>query len=95
MAALQLPAVAAVEQATALVQVIDDACAAAGPEGLQLDASALTEFDTSTVALLLHAQRAAKARGLALTVSGSPPKLHELAALYGVDELLSWAPAAT
>ncbi|MEN9628800.1 MAG: hypothetical protein RJA10_2027 [Pseudomonadota bacterium] len=87
-AALKLPAVASLEQAPALLQEVDAALAAAGSRTLQVDASGLTEFDTSAVALLLHAQREARTRGATLQVLGAPPKLRELARLYGVDELL-------
>ena len=87
-AALKLPAVTALEQASSLLRDVDAALASAGSTGLQIDASALTEFDTSAIALLLHAQRAGKARGAAVSVTGAPPKLRELARLYGVEELL-------
>ena len=87
-AALKLPAVASLEQAPALLREVDAAITAAGAQGLQIDASALTEFDTSAVALLLHAQRESHAHGTVLQVVGAPPKLRELARLYGVEELL-------
>jgi len=53
-----------------------------------IDASALRELDTAAVALLLDCQRQAHARGLSLQVVGAPPKLAQLARLYGVDALL-------
>ena len=87
--AFALPAVAGLEQASALVRDVDAAIAAATGDTVVLDAAALTEFDTSAVALLLHAQRAARARDLKLEVRGAPPKLLELARLYGVHELLA------
>ncbi|OYU85834.1 MAG: hypothetical protein CFE45_25380 [Burkholderiales bacterium PBB5] len=62
-----------------------------------IDASALRELDTAAVALLLDCQRQAHARGLTLQVVGAPPKLAQLAQLYGVDALLGLqvsAPAA-
>ncbi len=90
-AALALPAQAALEQAPALLQQIDAALAAASAEGLRIDASALSAFDTSTVALLLHAQRIARERGVPLQVTGASAKLRELAQLYGVEELLPLA----
>jgi phospholipid transport system transporter-binding protein len=54
-----------------------------------LDASALRELDTSAVAVLLDCQRQAHARGLKLQISGAPPKLAQLAQLYGVEGLLA------
>ena len=86
---MQLPAAATLEQATALLQELDAAIAAAGSAGLRLDAAALKEFDTSAVALLLHAKRLAAQSGVPFTVAGAPSKLRELAQLYGVEELLS------
>ena len=85
----KLPAVTALEQAPAQLRELDAAIASAGAGGLTIDASALVEFDTSSLALLLHARREAKARGVALQVTGAPPKLRELALLYGVEELLA------
>jgi phospholipid transport system transporter-binding protein len=40
------------------------------------------------VALLLDCQRQAHARGKTLRVTGAPPKLGQLAGLYGVQSLL-------
>jgi phospholipid transport system transporter-binding protein len=48
----------------------------------------LQDFDSSTVALLLEARR--RAQGGAFVVRNAPPKLRELAKLYGVEELLSF-----
>ena len=88
-AAMTLPAEAALEQAPTLLAEVDAALAAADSDAVfQLDASALSSIDTSTIALLLHAKRGAAARGLGLQVLAAPPKLRELAQLYGVEELL-------
>jgi phospholipid transport system transporter-binding protein len=93
MAVLALPAQATLAQARALEREADAALAAAGAEGVQVDASALAEFDTSLIALLLHVQRAAIARGVPVRLRGAPAKLHDLARLYGVEELLPLAAA--
>jgi phospholipid transport system transporter-binding protein len=53
-----------------------------------VDASALSEFDTSALSVLLDLQRRALARGVTMEVRQAPPKLRQLAALYGVDGLL-------
>lgn len=53
-----------------------------------LDASALAELDTAAIALLLACQRQARAAGKPLQLVGAPPKLAQLATLYGVDGLL-------
>ena len=84
---MKLPATATLNEAAALAATLPEAVAA-GSGVLQLDASALTAFDSSTVALLLQAQRLAQAAGRGFEVKGTPPKLQELANLYGVDGLL-------
>ena len=84
---MQLPADATLNHAAALAATLP-AAVAAGSGPLRLDASALTAYDSSTIALLLQAQRAAQAAGRSLEISGAPPKLVELARLYGVDGLL-------
>ena len=55
---------------------------------LTIDASALQDFDSSALAVLLSVRRAAVAQGKALHVMGLPPRLRELAGLYGVADLL-------
>lgn len=59
-----------------------------------LDASALTQFDSSALAVLLACQRAAQARGCALQVVGLPPKAQQLAKVYGVSPWLQRATQA-
>ena len=54
-----------------------------------LDASALQALDTAALALLMACQRQAQAAGRTLRVTGAPPKLGQLARLYGVESLLS------
>jgi phospholipid transport system transporter-binding protein len=79
---MRLPAIATLAQTTTLLGELG-----AGQE--LIDASALTEFDTSVVAFLLEARRRAEARGTACVIRGAPQKLVQLARLYGVEELLS------
>ena len=84
---MQLPVKATLEQAAALAAELPQALA--GSSGVfQLDASAVKEVDSSTIALLLQAQRLAQAAGRGFEVTGLPPKLLALASLYGVDSLL-------
>jgi len=82
---MQLPATATLAETTTLLGEL-------GAEQDVIDASALTDFDTSVVAFLLEARRRAEARGATLVVRGAPQKLLELARLYGVEELLSLEP---
>ena len=87
---LVLPDTATLATAQALLGALQTALA--GGEGaLQIDARALTSFDTSAVAFLLQAQRLGQAAGRPVTLSGAPAKLLELAQLYGVDGLLNEA----
>ncbi len=69
--------------------------AAAQGEGqvamLTVDGSDLRQFDSSALAVLLECQRMARAKGRAFSVRSLPPKLTELARLYGVDGLLQSA----
>ena len=53
-----------------------------------VDASALQRFDSAALAALLAVGRMAHQRGARLQVQGMPDRLKELAALYGVGELL-------
>ena len=55
---------------------------------LELDASALLDFDSAVLAVLLECQRRALATGRRLTLIGAPPKLSELARVYGLTELM-------
>lgn len=62
----------------------------AAPAGaVQVDASALQSFDSSALAVLLEARRRAIDSGRPFGVQGMPPRLRQLAALYGVDGLLA------
>ncbi|ACB62847.1 conserved hypothetical protein [Burkholderia ambifaria MC40-6] len=53
-----------------------------------VDCAALTQFDSSALAVLLAWQRAAKARSATLDILNLPPKLASLANAYGVDALI-------
>ena len=55
---------------------------------LVVDASALQVFDSSALAVLLASRREALAEGKGFAVQNLPARLHQLAALYGVSELI-------
>ena len=57
-----------------------------------LDATALKQFDSSALAVMLACRRAALAAGKTFAVHGLPARLGQLAGLYGVAELV---PAAS
>jgi phospholipid transport system transporter-binding protein len=91
---MQLPATTTIEQAAELALTLP-AAMAEGSGSVQIDASALRDFDTSAIALLLQARRLAQAAGHGFQVVGAPAKLAQLAQLYGVEELLSLASPGT
>lgn len=64
-----------------------DAALAAGDA--LLDFSSVSRVDSTAVALLLHAERQAKALGLTLVCQHLPESYGELVALYGLESLLS------
>ena len=86
---LKLPATLTLLTASQTAEMLAQAAAAlpAG-ESLRVDASELAELDTSALAVLLQARRAAQARGLGWQLEAAPPKLRQLAGLYGVESLL-------
>ncbi|MBI5719916.1 MAG: STAS domain-containing protein [Burkholderiales bacterium] len=97
MSSLQLPATATLAEASTLARSAEQAVmqgVAPGGERapLAIDASALHSFDTSVLAVLLHARRLALGAGCAFELGGAPDKLAQLAALYGVAELLGLTP---
>ncbi|MEK8087081.1 STAS domain-containing protein [Aquabacterium sp. A3] len=74
-------------------QTLEQAEAQQGQAGVMLtvDGSALTQFDSSALAVLLECQRMARNRGRAFAVQSLPPRLRELARLYGVEQFLQSA----
>jgi phospholipid transport system transporter-binding protein len=57
-----------------------------------LDASGLTQFDSSALAVMLSCRREAMAASKSFAVKGLPLKLAQLAGLYGVAELIPQTP---
>ena len=55
----------------------------------ELDASALSHFDSSALAVVLACRRAVLAQGAQLRVHGLPARAQALAQVYGVAELLA------
>jgi len=93
---MKLPATLTLPSARQTTEVLAQAVAAL-PAGdtLRVDASELSDLDTSALAVLLQARRTAQARGLRWQLEGAPPKLRQLAGLYGVEALLLPEPEAT
>ncbi len=67
----------------------------ADPAEVVVDASALRQFDSSALAVLLECRRLALAAGKAFSVHGEPEHLLRLASLYGVAELIFPTAAAS
>lgn len=59
--------------------------------GVRLDAGALQQLDSATLAVLLDCRRQAQGRQLRFEVVNAPERLVALARLYGVLELLGLA----
>ncbi len=89
--ALTLPAVLTHAESAAFASGLKPQLLAQAAE-VVVDASALRQFDSSALALLLECRRQAQAVGKAFSVQSAPQRLRELALLYGVAELI---PAAT
>jgi phospholipid transport system transporter-binding protein len=85
---MQLPHTLTLSVAGAALGELNAEFARNGSGTLRIDAGPLVEFDTAALALLLEAQRRARAAGRNLEIDGAPPKLQQLARLYGVHELL-------
>ena len=85
---LTLPATLTQSQAQATLAGL---LAAVPQEGAQVlvDASALSDFDSSALAVLLALRRQCTAQGRALVCQHLSPRLTELAALYGITELIT------
>ena len=91
---LKLPPVLTHDQATALVKTFHMVLLAepAKREPVVADAGSLSRFDSSALAVLLACMRQAQALDRAFYVRGLPPRLRQLAGLYGIAELIPDAP---
>jgi phospholipid transport system transporter-binding protein len=84
---LALPATLTLQEARATAQQLEQAIAQ-HPSPVCIDASALAQFDSSALAVLLTCQRSARVAGKSCQLVQAPPKLKALASLYGVEGLL-------
>jgi phospholipid transport system transporter-binding protein len=86
---LRLPAGVTHARANACVKALREALRLSkGADWVQVDASALEQFDSSVLAVLLDCRRRVVAMGWRFTVAHLPERLRQLAGLYGVAELL-------
>jgi phospholipid transport system transporter-binding protein len=92
MAMLVLPSELTHTQANTCLSMLREAARSTKADRVLVDASALVRFDSSALAVLLESRRDALHDGKGFAVVGLPARLHELAGLYGVAELLSETP---
>ena len=90
---LVLPPELTHRQATACLHMLKQGLRVHRDSTVVVDAHALTVFDTSALAVLLECRRECLHDGKTFAVRGLPPRLAELAGLYGVLALLP-APTA-
>ena len=89
---LILPATIGLTDAKAVMRPLSDAIPREPTGRLDIDAAGLQQFDSSALAVLLECRRLAEKSGRSFQLSGAPPRLSQLARLYGVAELLGFAP---
>ena len=87
-----LPAQITHEHAVACCRMLAQGLRALPGAQAVADASGLRAFDSSALAVLLDCRREALAIGKSFAVKDMPPRLRDLASLYGVAELLPAAP---
>lgn len=91
---LVMPAELMHVQASVCLNMLAQAARAEGGAQVLVDATALTRFDSSALAVLLECRRQCLQAGKGFAVRGLAPRLRELADLYGVADLLT-EPAVT
>ena len=84
---LDLPAVVTHDQALAVAQSLSSQVVSQ-KDDVVLNVSALRQFDSSALAVMLASRRAALAAGKTFALRGLPPNLAQLARLYGVTDLI-------
>ena len=89
---LKLPAVLTHAQASGFFRTAGQEMSPQ-PKEIVVDASALQQFDSSALAILLECRRQALAAGKAFAVLGAPERLLQLAGVYGVAALIPAAVA--
>lgn len=87
---LVLPADLTRGQASACLQMLVQGLRAlTDPKGVVVDAGALERFDSSALAVLLELRRESQSQGKRFSIQAMPSRLHDLATVYGIAELLS------
>lgn len=89
---LLLPETLTLREARDAMRLLKTTLEAEADPLLTVDGSQLQRFDSSALAVLLECRRLAQAWGKRFELQAVPPKLMELARLYGIDELLTTEP---
>ena len=89
---LVLPSELTHDKAAPCVRMLAQALRAQQSSAVVVDASVLTQFDSSALAVLLECRRESLAAGKSFSVRALPSDLRKLATLYGVAGLLPAAP---
>lgn len=85
---LILPAELTHVQARACLQMLLQGLRGQGESTVVVDAGALQHFDSAALAVLLEFRRECLTAGKQFAIRGLTPRLADLAALYGIAELL-------
>ncbi len=88
---LSLPAALTLREARSALATLAQAIASATGPTIAVDASALTQIDSASLAVLLECRRLAQGRQRGFEVHHPPGRLVDLARLYGVADLLGLA----
>lgn len=86
---LVLPADLTRNQAGACLRMLVQGLRVLTEKEMVVDAGALERFDSSALAVLLALRRESRAYGKTLRIRSLPTRLHDLATVYGIAELLS------
>ncbi len=84
-----LPETLTLGEASASLAALRQAFLADADPVWRIDAAPLRQLDSSAIAVLLECRRMAAAARREVQIVGAPPRLMELAHLYGVDQLIS------
>lgn len=88
---LALPKELTHAQANACLAQLRQGLSSSSESVVTLDASPLLEFDSAALAVLLAFRRQCLKEGRTFAIHGLNSRLADLAALYGIDELLPLA----
>lgn len=88
---LVLPAELTQVQASACLRMLVQGLRSQTSDTVVVDATALQQFDSAALAVLLEFRRESQAFGKKLSIKNLSPRLIDLATLYGIDGLLPTA----